>query len=125
MDNSEKYSPVPRYDTIRAILSTAASEKLLSSRYCNRKCTNVFSKYGLQISDNDPCLFLNDSKDHKLIMALYIDDGLVAALHQCALDQFPEELRSHFEITISPVLGFLGFQIIQYDDGSIFVYQKN
>jgi transposase InsO family protein len=169
VDYGDTYSPVTRFDTIRAILSTAASERLLlqhfdvktaflygeleelvymkqpqgfedgsdkvcklkrslyglkqSPRCWNRKFTDVLNKYGLQVSDSDPCLFT--SKDRKLLIALYVDDGLVAAQNQSHLSRFLEELKAHFEITVSPVSNFLGLQVTQHDNGSVFVCQED
>jgi hypothetical protein len=48
-------------------------------RCWNRKFTAFLDKYGLQCSEADPCLFINSTEGHELLIALYVDDGLVAA----------------------------------------------
>jgi len=164
-------SPVARFDTIRAVLSAAASEKLKlahfdvktaflcgeldeviymrqptgyedgTNRMCrlikslyglkqaprcwNRKFKDFLEKHGLQVSNEDPCLFYNTVKRHKFIIALYVDDGLVADEDSDDLEQFLEELSSQFCVTISPLSCFLGLQITQLQDGSVFVSQEN
>jgi hypothetical protein len=94
-----------------------------SPRCWNRKFTGVPNKYGLQVSDSDPCLFT--SKDRKLLIALYVNDSMVAAQNQSHLSRFLEEIKAHFEITVSPVSNFLGLQITQHDNGSVFVCQED
>jgi hypothetical protein len=60
-----------------------------------------------------------------LVIALYVDDGLVAAQNATDLQQFLSELKKCFSITVSPATCFLGLQIKQHDDGSVFINQAH
>jgi len=49
-------------------------------RCWNRKFKDSLKKHGLMVSEADPCVFYSTADGHKLIIvALYVDDGLVAA----------------------------------------------
>ena len=123
IDYFDTFSPVTRFETIRAMISVAAKENKLahfdvktaflygdldevmymsqpegyvdgSERVCklkkslyglkqslrcwNKKFTLFLSKHGFQQSEADPCLYIRSSEGRKLMLALYVDDGLVA-----------------------------------------------
>ncbi len=171
VDFNETYSPVARFDTIRAVLSVAASERLRlaqfdiktaflygdleevvymkqpagyedgtqtvcklnrslyglkqSPRCWNKKFKAFLTSHGLQTSEADPCLFYNAAEEHKLLIALYVDDGLVAAKNDEDLQRFLSDLKSQFEVTVSSSSCFLGLQYSQLDDGSIVINQES
>jgi len=59
----------------------------------------------------------------KILLAIYVDDGLVASSSDKAAEDFLRELQQEFEITIGSLDSFLGMQIMRQPDGSIFVGQ--
>ena len=79
-------------------------------------------KQGFRASDADPCLYFRERNGKKLILVLYVDDGLVGATDPCELDAFLEELRTEFKITSKKTKFFLGLQIEQ-KNGSIRISQ--
>jgi len=98
---------------------------LKQSPRCWNKKFKALDKYALNTSSADPCLFFNSSDGHKLLIALYVDDGLVAAQNADDLTKFLSELQSEFCVTVSPASCFLGLQIKQLQDGPITVSQEN
>ena len=52
-----------------------------------------------------------------------MDDGLVAYQETNKMQQFLSELETEFRVTYAPAICFLGLQIEQQNDGSIFINQ--
>ena len=88
-------------------------------RCWNTRFGNFLKKLGFKQSEADPCLFMLERGTNKLILALYVDDGIVAATDECELSEFAERLRSEFKIMTKPATYFLGVEIDQKSDGSI------
>lgn len=58
-----------------------------------------------------------------MILAIYINDGLIASADKKKIDSLLQELRKEFEITIDVGDMFLGLQIEQQTTGAIFLHQ--
>ena len=43
---------------------------------------NVLQKLAFEVSEADPCLYVRSRNGKKLILVLYVDDGLLAANDQ-------------------------------------------
>lgn len=163
LDYDETFSPVARYDSIRALIATAANENLVLGQFdvksaflygkidteiymtqpqgfddgSNRVCRLKRSLYGLKQSPRcwnnrfhsfmekngftrstaDPCIYIRQNESEKLIIAIYVDDGLIAGSTQDAVDSFLELLTSEFKITKGSLDSFLGMQIQQRESG--------
>ena len=92
-------------------------------RCWNKRFTDVLEGYGLQQSKADPCLYVHNRSESKLIVALYVDDGLVASNCPGKLSEFLAELETKFKMTTKPLSFFLGIQIERGEDGSVFIHQ--
>lgn len=95
-----------------------------SFRCWNRKFTDFLEKFNLKATTADSCVFTSTDRDHSLILAVYIDDGLVVARDSTLINKFLGELKNEFEITYSEVGLFLGLHIEGEADGSIFLHQQ-
>lgn len=89
-------------------------------------CWNVcISEYlvssGFKQSTKDPCLYLRD----QVLIALYVDDGLVASIDEKSGREFLEQLRNRFKITTKPASYFLGLEINKTSEGNITLSQKS
>ena len=59
------------------------------------------SSVGLIESNADPCLFVRKTKTSKLIVVIYVDDGLVAGTDETEIEEFLNGLKTEFKITAS------------------------
>lgn len=88
-----------------------------------RKFDDFMVSLGFRTSNEDPCVYIRRRKTEKIIIALYVDDGLIAATNRSDLNHFIEELQSRFKIVVKGATFFLGFEINQKPDGDITVSQ--
>lgn len=106
--------------------------KLLRSLYglkqaprCWNECFGKFLiNQGFTVSDADPCLYIRNQDGKLLIIALYVDDGLVAATDTKDLDQFTEQLKSRFKVVVRPATYFLGLEITTHSNYNITISQS-
>ena len=80
------------------------------------RCWNIrfityLKKLGLVESEADPCLFTKKTEHEKLLLAIYVDDGLLAASNEATLNACLEGLKLQFKITSKKANFFLGLQI--------------
>jgi hypothetical protein len=52
-----------------------------SPRCWNRRLVDCLNKLGFAESNADSCLYVLHKDGHKLIVVLYVDDGIIAATH--------------------------------------------
>ncbi|KRY92483.1 Retrovirus-related Pol polyprotein from transposon TNT 1-94 [Trichinella pseudospiralis] len=153
IDYDETFSPVARFDTVRALLSIAAAERLKLQQFdvktaflygalkeevyvkqsegfengtnqvykLNRslyglkqapRCWNLrlvefLRKQGLKQSTADPCLFAHMKERSKLLVAIYVDDGIVAGSDTDEMEQFLAVMKKEFQIKQGPLDTFL------------------
>lgn len=171
IDYTETFSPVVRYESVRAILSISAYENLKlrqfdiktaflygaleeeiymlqpigyednTNRVCklkkslyglkqaprcwNNRFTEFLCKFNLKSSEADACVFTNNLKDNKIILAIFVDDGLIAAKNEESIEQLITMLKTEFQMTTGSLNYFLGINIYELDNGSIFINQSN
>lgn len=93
-------------------------------RCWNNKFKNVMSNLGLQQSVVDSCMFYHVSDTMKLIVVLYVDDGLVIATSKLIISKLLNNLEDKFKIIVESPDSFLNISISHQDNGSIFISQK-
>lgn len=95
-----------------------------ASRCWNKKFTKFIRKFGLRPCKADPCVFVGNLNNNNLIiLAIHVDDGIIVSEKEDGINSVIEYLQTHFEIKQMDVGVFLGLEIQQRDDGSIFVHQ--
>lgn len=69
-----------------------------ASRCWNKKFSNFLKDNLLIPSQADLCVFLSQIEDRKIIIALYIDDGLIAASNEKDIHRLLKRMQDEFEI---------------------------
>lgn len=91
----------------------------------NEKFSKFLKSLGFENTDDDPCVYYNE--DRSMIIALFVDDGLIAGTNTDEMIQVLEKLNREFEVTFDIAsnnrLSYLGMQI-QNDSSGIFVNQS-
>ena len=91
---------------------------------CWNKCVHDFLiSTSFKQSEADPCLYIRNKEGRKLMLALYVDDGLVASSDKSDCYAFIEELKGRFKITAKPASYFLGLELKRKSDGAIEINQ--
>ena len=85
-------------------------------RCWNRRFGKYINKLGFKVSEADPCLYIRNRAGKKILLALYVDDGLVAASDLKELKEFIADLEREFKIVSKSADYFLGLEIKR--DGS-------
>ncbi|GFW22686.1 copia protein [Trichonephila clavipes] len=98
---------------------------LKQSPCCWNKCFGQFlTDLGFKANEADPCLYIQERKGRKLLILLYVDDGLIAATDQQDSEMFIKELKTKFKISVGEASCFLGLEIEHHKDNSITISQK-
>jgi hypothetical protein len=79
-----------------------------ASRIWNKTLHEALINYGLIQSTVDPCVYYHIRLTSFLIIAVWVDDGLVAGSSQLLLDTLVSYLNLKFEITAVPADLFVG-----------------
>lgn len=92
---------------------------------CWNECIHDFlMESGFIRSEADPCVYVRERGQKKILLALYVDDGLLAASDEKEADDFIEnELKRRFKITTKAPSYFLGLEIEQNKYCTIKVHQ--
>lgn len=92
-------------------------------RCFNNKFTEMLRRFGMKRIFSDPSVFVTEG-DPPMILALYVDDGIVFARDDTDIDRLIKQLTDHFEIKVVDSAYFLGIEIVKNNDCSIFLHQR-
>lgn len=82
-----------------------------ASRCWNTELTRVLTVFGFKESRVDPCIFMSIKNNKRIILGLYVDDGLLASNDEKEMCIFLKELKKFLEIRISDLNMFLDIKI--------------
>lgn len=94
-------------------------------RCWNKRFTDYIEKLDFKRSDADSCLFIKKDGQNTLLLALYVDDGLLASTDDHMKETFLERLKKQFKISAKPASYFLGLEINATEKGDITVSQSS
>lgn len=95
-----------------------------SSRCWNKKFSDFLLNYGFNQSMADPCLFHGVFQSKKVFLILYVDDILLLCEDEGTLNDIMKVINKNFEATICKSGSFVGMEIDQNKDGSIFIHSQ-
>lgn len=93
-----------------------------ASRCWNNKFKHFIEIFGFVTCKSDPCVFVSNKNNQLIILAIHVDDGLIAGVNMKCVNSVIQHLGKHFEIKTMAVGCFLGLEIEKCKDG-IFVHQ--
>lgn len=91
-------------------------------RQWNIKFTEALAKLGLKVLKHDRCIFY--STNPLVIIAIYVDDGIILARSKDQIAKVLEHLKSEFEVNSVDGNTYLGFQINRKNNSRIFIHQE-
>lgn len=74
---------------------------------------NFLNKFDLVESTADKCIFYQKNRTDELMLALFVDDGLLVSRNRAKLNEILDELGKTFEITVFEAQLFCGMEIIR------------
>lgn len=94
-----------------------------ASRCWNLKFTQFLKRFNLTVSSADSCVFIGSVFGRKIVLAIYIDDGLIAAQDEKDINSLLNELSEQFQFKSGKLDSYLGLEVSETIDGSIHVNQ--
>jgi hypothetical protein len=67
-------------------------------RCWNKRIGEFLKKQGFEQSEADPCLFTKTTANGKIILAIYVDDGLIAFNNKSDVMEFVTMLQNEFKV---------------------------
>lgn len=94
-------------------------------RCWNRRFHQFLNEYGFQRCETDRCLYMALINNIKVILVIFVDDGLILSESRDVILQVLQQLKLEFEVTTCELSYYVGMQIQRNPEtGSIFIYQK-
>lgn len=95
-----------------------------ASRCWNEKFSKFIKLFGFKQCKVDPCVYISKRNGALTILAIHVDDGLVVGENLTDVKSVITHLSEQFEIKEMDVGCFLGLEIQQNEDGSVFIHQS-
>jgi len=96
-----------------------------ASKYWNKKFKNMLMNFDLKEIKSDPKVFVSNKNNQLLIVAIFVDDGLIAATNNELVDTMVNYLKDNFKTVEGELDHVLGIEIDQRPDGSILIHQSS
>uniref|UniRef100_A0A1Y1MYL6 Retrovirus-related Pol polyprotein from transposon TNT 1-94 n=1 Tax=Photinus pyralis TaxID=7054 RepID=A0A1Y1MYL6_PHOPY len=97
-----------------------------ASRCWNKKFDDSLKKFGLQQCNGDKCVYKGEFNGAKVLLILFVDDGLIIGENKSILSVILDKLKVKFNIVINEPNYFVGLEISRdRASKSICVSQRN
>lgn len=97
-----------------------------AARCWNEKFKSVIKALNLEQCEADKCIFRGVVSDHEVIVALFVDDGLIASSSREASKIILNAISESFEIKVGDSCTFVGVQIMRNRERrTMFIHQKS
>ena len=77
----------------------------------NEKFNSFLILFGFTRSKHDPCVYFRRRETEILIMAIWVDDGLICSNNKAAIAEVLAYLSTHFEMRSLPTDRFVGLEL--------------
>ncbi|UYV68045.1 hypothetical protein LAZ67_5002898 [Cordylochernes scorpioides] len=127
VDYFDTFSPVVRFDSLRILLSHAASERMFLKQFDVKTAFLNGELEELVYLEQPEGYKRDDNSCYRLHKSLSLcDDGIILSKDKEAIAIIMDELEHAFDITSGSVNFFVGLQIEQSEDrASIFIHQSS
>ncbi|CAK9810942.1 Copia protein [Anthophora plagiata] len=88
-----------------------------SGYYWNEKLHNTLVSLGLIRIEGEPCAYISESGQHRLMIGIYVDDFLIIGSDDIIIEKTVSKVRQYFELTEIKDKNFLNIKIIENEDG--------
>ena len=96
-----------------------------ASRVWNETFDEYVRSIGFQVSEYDPCLYIQCIDNHCILLLVYVDDIIVTGSSFELIADVKSQLKQRFEMTDSGTCKFvLGIELINNEDGSVTLCQR-
>jgi len=95
-----------------------------SPRCWNQKLMKNMLEQGFVQSTADPCLYIRNRNGEKLLVVVFVDDGLIAGSNEQEVAEFIEHLEKQFKLKVTEPDCYLGVEINRTEK-SIALNQKS
>lgn len=82
-------------------------------RHWNKRFNKFLARYRFEASPADRCVYRGQVRGSTVLLAVYVDDGLVVSKEQEVINDVLEALKNEFEVTIGTGNYFVGMEIRQ------------
>lgn len=94
-----------------------------ASRCWNECFTAFIEDFGFRACESDSCIFIRERGGKRMLLAIYVDDGLIAATSESEIEPVIRHLSERFKVKQLDVEMFLGMEISRRDGGEIHLRQ--
>lgn len=95
-----------------------------SPRQWNKRFREFFKKFNFIASETNNCVYHGSINNEVVLLALYVDDGLLFAKSDLAINNGLKYLQNEFKVTVGKGDYFVGLEIQRSNEGNVKFMQK-